>query len=89
MIYLLPDGSVVMNPDINVPIVLEHSPTQLEVLDAVSSVKRDIEQSQIAIQAAQLVLNNLPMALMQFQQQMQQTLQNAAIQAELEKRGIK
>lgn len=83
LIYLLEDGSVVMNPDINIPIVIENPPTQKEVLDAVTSVKRDIEAAQLAIQTAQLTLNNLPMALMQFQAQMQQSLQNAQIAAAL------
>lgn len=84
LIYLLEDGSVAMNPDINIPIVVERAPTQREVLEAVSTVKREIEQTQQAVQVTQLVLSNLPMALVQFQQQMQQSLQNAQIAATLD-----
>jgi hypothetical protein len=81
LIYINDDSSVVVNPDINMPIVTEREPTPDEIWIAVATIKRDIEREQTALLTAQHTVN----AQMQIAQQLQERQLNAQVMAQMGK----
>lgn len=81
LVYINDDNSVVVNPDINLPIVTQREPTPDEIWIAVSVVKRDIEREQQALLTAQHTIN----AQLQIGKQIQEQQQSAQIMAQMGK----
>jgi len=79
ILYLLEDGSVGLSNDLDAPITVEGLPSQNDVWTAVSSVKRNIEATEIAAQAAQMTLS----AQMQLGQQIMMQQQNQGLVEQL------
>lgn len=79
ILYVLEDGSVGLSTDLNLPVVTEGMPSQQDIWVAISTAKRNIEATEIAVQAAQLTIN----AQMQLGRQIMDQQQNAALMGQL------
>lgn len=83
IIYTLVDGSVGISTNLDLPVVAEELPSQQDIWSTVATVKRNIEATEMAVQAAQITLSNLPASLMQFQKQLMEEQQNQALVGQL------
>lgn len=72
VVFIKDDGSVVMSPDLNLPIVSERQPTINEVYSACALVMKDIQNQETAVLAAQHTVN----AQMQMAQRMHDAQMN-------------
>ena len=71
MIYANDDGSVVMTPDVSLPIVTEREPTPAEVRNACETVSTDMDRQRIAVDVANMTVGLLMQNMAAAQQQAQ------------------
>jgi hypothetical protein len=61
ILYIDNKGQTQITRDLNLPIIVDHSPDPSEIWRAVAEIKKSIEAEEIALLSAQLVIGNLQM----------------------------
>jgi hypothetical protein len=75
LVYRKPDGSLVVTPDINVPVEVERQATSDELKSTLSKILDDIRAQEIANMTAQMVIaNQMQLAMRAAQAQENQRL---------------